>query len=65
MRAAHKYAKDHYTLGLPTGKTARIAGIINDHVDPIIASDINHPDGVVTLGFFYAPNYFRKDGPGL
>ncbi|RLB94503.1 MAG: hypothetical protein DRH26_01065 [Deltaproteobacteria bacterium] len=55
MRRAHAYAKDHYTLGLPQGKTAKIIDIENSDINQYIVTDTGHTDGVYTNGFTYAP----------
>lgn len=43
----HAYAKNDYTLALPTGKTRAIDSIDNADLALIIATDIGYPDGVL------------------
>ena len=53
MLWAHKYAKESYTLELPTGKTRELGFISNADLAPIIANDIVYPDGVLVSGNAY------------
>ena len=47
MIRAYKYARDHYTLGLPEGFSSVVATVEDSVLQPIIATDIGHPDGVL------------------
>ena len=47
MRRAYNYARDEYTLGLPSGVSSAIIPVDDDILQGIISNEISHPDGVV------------------
>jgi len=55
MRRAHKYAKEHYTLELPTGKTTSVGGLSNATIAPYIVTDLSLPHNVNVTANLYTP----------
>jgi hypothetical protein len=47
MRPAFNYARDHYTLGLPSGKTSSLLNVDNITLAGIIANEQGYTNGVV------------------
>lgn len=53
MPAAFKYAKDHYTLALPTGRTTQLNNPTKETIALDIADDISYSNGVLVSSFQY------------
>ena len=49
MRPAYNYARDHYTLGLPSGSFSYREPLDNLNLASVIADDLGYPDGVYVI----------------
>ena len=52
MVSAYNYARDHYTLALPSGNTGVRNILDTDLIASVIVKDVPHPDGVKIISAF-------------